>query len=86
MLEFRNTFTVTEAKHFPIYRIVSDAKLTAVVSVSDVQDFDAVGQNRDAMSLQQSQHHHIIGFPLNTDDGIERAIKFGYFISDTAAK
>ena len=85
-MECRNTFPFSVAEHIPIYRIVSDAELTVLVTFTDVQDFNAVGQNRYAMSLQQFQHHYMIGFPLKTEDGIESAMKFGYFISDAAAK
>ena len=57
-------------------RVVCYAKLSALISIRDKNNFYSIRKNGYTMSLKQMQHDQIIRFSSNTKNQIQATIKF----------
>ena len=70
-----DTPKVTKSEHFPKNRVVRHPERTLLISIGDVDDVNGVAEKRDAVSLDETQQHHIVRPSFGAKNGVERAVE-----------
>ena len=75
VLQVADAFKVTKSEHFPKNRVVRHPERTLLISIGDVDDVNGVAEKRDAVSLDETQQHHIVRPSFGAKNGVERMVE-----------
>ena len=85
MLQESDALAIRVSEQFSIDCVVGDSQLSSVVTISHMNDFDAVWQNWQTVCLEKTEHHHVVGTAFYADDRVEGPVEFAQFVLDAAS-